>query len=235
MPPPAGKSDEPADAMKGICDGLPRVRVIYLVPSDKQPVREWADGLKRAVLETQSWVRDQLGTGQTFCYDGSVEIVQTPHAEAWYMATPSPRGESLTYWDNVAMDAHQLTGATYYDPNNIWAIYVDVEYVEGQALGAVPSFLIQDAGKIRGLSKLMPESQCAYNGGNAHEVVHTFGVGHSPGCAEGAATCDYYSLMWMGYRTFPMTHLIAEHKTALAASPFFLPITPELPFAACAQ
>ena len=58
-------------------------------------------------------------------------------------------------------------------------------------------------------------------GGAGHELGHTFGLTHPPGCAEGLPSCDDACLMWLGYLLYPNTYLREPEKVQLRVSPFF--------------
>ena len=55
-------------------------------------------------------------------------------------------------------------------------------------------------------------------GGLAHELGHTFGLPHPPGCDEGQAACDRSALMGDGYSSYPNTYLRDDEKSVLRRS-----------------
>ncbi|MGE0550994.1 MAG: hypothetical protein AB7O24_00510 [Kofleriaceae bacterium] len=215
------------------CDG-PRVRVVYVVPADRSPVSDYEVALERAFTQLRAFVQDQVGTGETFCFDG-VETIRTQHTASWYMANASPRGPELTFWDNALADAFALTGGTFYDENNIWNYFFDVDYVEGQRLGSTYSVNVHPANVLRGLTGELDNKRCENVGLTGFHLGYSLGTPPPPGCAEGAATCASDSLMWQGYTVFPTTYLTSEQKTFLAFSPFMLASDPIEGVTACAQ
>ena len=59
-------------------------------------------------------------------------------------------------------------------------------------------------------------------GGLAHELGHSFGLPHPPGCDDGLSTCDEEALLWSGYESYPDTYLREDEKAVLRRSPFFV-------------
>ncbi|MGE0872336.1 MAG: hypothetical protein AB7P03_27515 [Kofleriaceae bacterium] len=216
-----------------ICDG-PRVRVVYVVPSDRTPVSEYVVALDNAFTQLRVFVREQLGTGETFCFDG-VETIRTPHTASWYMANPSPRGAELTFWDNALDDAFALTGGAFYDPDNIWNYFFDVDEVEGQRLGSSYSVVVHPSSLLRGLTGEFDRTRCQSVGLAGFHLGYSLGAPAPPGCAEGAATCAADSLMWQGYTTFPTTYFVSEQKTFLTTNPFMVASDPLNTVSSCAQ
>jgi hypothetical protein len=53
-----------------------------------------------------------------------------------------------------------------------------------------------------------------------HELGHALGLPHPPGCDQGLPSCDSNALMWLGYTTWPQTHLRPADRATLDASPF---------------
>lgn len=216
-------------------DGLPRVRIVYLVPSDRTPKANYVEALERTFSHLQSYFYEHVG--ETFRM-GPVEIVQTNHPSAYYTSDP----QTGMFW-TVGNEAYELIGAQHSDPQNVWMIYIDAEHACDSAMGAVPSMVIQPASMLRGLS-LEPNfgpcpgeetvdngSRCQWFGGAAHEFAHAAGpLGHTDCEVE---TCTGYELLTAGYRHYPNATLSDEEKTVLADSPFFVPMSAPPPAGSC--
>ncbi|MBN1599739.1 MAG: hypothetical protein JW894_15695, partial [Bacteroidales bacterium] len=208
------------------------VRILYLVPADSSVKPEYALSLKNAVVHLQQWYKEQLYGKKTFNLlpDPIIEIYQTQHNAEWY-STNSNGSYWMWFWNNVTDDAFKLTGGRFWDPNNIWVIYIDAFNACGQCggCGGLGTAVIS-ANDLRGLTgqPWMPicpgegreYTPCRYAGGLGHELGHAFGLPHPPGCEEGLPGCDRNSIMWFGYITYPNTYFSENEKATLINSPF---------------
>ncbi len=218
------------------------VRVLYVVPADKEFRNDYSDGLSRAIVDVQGWYRRQLD-GLTFdIYSVIPEQCHLPGNEEYYSrvdpwqkvlddvqsCAPVVAGVSVT--DLIPRDG-PLPGSSRFT----WLLYIDVVEVcdgrEGQGFGAGwDGVAMMGSGDLEGLSNPGPYSACdggpwegtlgRWMGGTAHELGHTFLVPHPPGCEEGLPTCDYPALMWDGYGSYPDTYLRDDEKAILRRSPF---------------
>lgn len=202
----------------------PAVRLVYAVPQDRSFRADYGAAIAAAFADIQSWYRDQMD-GLTFTlYLASPEHCTLPEAAAFYR---------LDTWTRTFSGVQTCVPATYDSPQFRWAIYADVEHecgAPGRIGAATRGVTILGRGDLEGLIGHSVVNDCGnvedmpverYVGGAAHELGHTFGLPHPPGCLDASAWCDYSSLMWMGYRLYPRTHLREEDKVVLRASPFF--------------
>jgi hypothetical protein len=234
-----GKLDVPPDADAGNvevptpeCES-PRVRIVYLVPADREPVASYSGALHGAYAQIQAFFHAQVAMGKTFCF-GEVEVIRTPHTASWYMATPSPRGTAYTLVDNGLADAIALTSGLSGEFDNLWAFYLDVNYTPGQAIGSHNGMVFLPNKDLRGLAGLGPDSRCSYVGASASFLAYTMGVRSPPDCNTGEPTCDPNALLRLGYQRFPETYLLEQQKLALAQNKFMLPLEPNQPVPDCA-
>jgi hypothetical protein len=199
------------------------VRVLYVIPYDRAFRSDHAVAVQNAMVDLQGWYRDQLG-GQTFTlFSLQPEICRLPRAAEYYASDS---------WSKVFMDvqtcapvSHSLTFA--------WVLYVDIVHAcnapgrLGAGTTGVTMMPRQDLDGLVGeryfddcgMEYRYPPSR--YVGGAGHELGHAFGLPHPPGCDAGLSSCDQKALMWLGYITYPNSHLRPEEKELLRASPFF--------------
>ncbi|WP_205500397.1 hypothetical protein [Rufibacter psychrotolerans] len=129
------------------------VRIIYLVPADKQENPNYTKSLTEAVKHLQIWYRNQLGNGKTFqLHDTPVEVYKTPHNALWY--SQNPNGDLFVqFWNNVLADGFPLTNGKFNDPDHIYAYYIDADPACGQCGGCGTSgVLVISANDLRGLT-----------------------------------------------------------------------------------
>ncbi len=216
-----------------------RVRVVYLVPSDREIRAEYVSAIEGAFLNLQEFYRAQIGNGYTYMmHPPIVEVIRTQHTAAWYNTNPNG-SSSLWFWNNALTDGFTLSGGRFADPNNRWIYYIDSDNACGQPIGGNGGVALMSANDLRGLSggstlvascpgdpTVSPGVQ-RWIGGAGHEMGHAFGLPHPPGCGTGSinsgcsggATAEN-SLMWVGYASYPNTYLLAENKQHLTNSGF---------------
>lgn len=202
----------------------PSVRVVYAVPGDRSFRADYSAAIAGAFTHIRSWYSEAMD-GVTFTlHQSSPEHCRLPEAAAFYR---------LDTWTRVITGVQTCVPLTYDSPGFRWAIYADVEHAcdtpgrigaasrgvtilgNGDLEGLIGNTVVGDCGRVEDL----PVER--YLGGAAHELGHTFGLVHPPGCLDGSEWCDYACLMWMGYRLYPYTHLREADKAVLRASPFF--------------
>ena len=144
----------------------------------------------------------------------------------------------LRPWSRVGEgsgDVQPCAPVEYGRESFIWVLYVDVEEACGEPheLGAgwngitmmtrfdlegmtnPGTFYFCDEGPYE-------DSVGSRIGGAGHELAHALAnVRHPPGCEEGLPSCDpvFWSLMHLGYTTYPDTYLLTEDKELLLRSP----------------
>ena len=215
------------------------VRVLYVVPSDREFRPDYGEAISHAIVDLQSWYRRQLG-GLTFSlYQAAPEHCRMSRPEEFYATGHA--------WDKVVEGVQQCAPVTGGVSDSVWVIYADVmescdEYLEfgedGHELGRGGlglTILGLDESNSGDVTKPTPYYYCGegpyqahfgkFIGGLGHELAHAFGLPHPPGCDPwDQATCDHReasSMMHDGYWLYPETHLLPSDKETLIRSPFF--------------
>lgn len=210
------------------------IRIIYLVPNDKEINALYAQCIQEAAKNIQIWYRNQLD-GKTFeLNDPIVEIYQTSHDASWY--STNPNGDFYFYfWNNVLEDAAEVTNYHAADEDYIYVFYIDADPAcnQGGGLGTIGTVVIS-ANDLRGLSggpwvPVCPDEDfnfqpCRFVGGLGHELGHAFGLSHPPGCDQGEPTCDYQSIMSVGLYDYPDCYFNSDEKEILNQNDFIKPI-----------
>ena len=223
-----------AAAAPHVAQGTRQVRVIYLVPSDKNVRADYQNEIAKAISDLQRFYREQLGGGLAFSLHApAVEVYQTPHAASFYSTGDNARPGG--FFEGVLADGFALTGGGFNDPNNRWVFYVDADPACGQGIGGTQGVALLAANDLRGLTGQANVPVCPnespdtfgvnrWVGGLGHELGHTFNLPHPPGCDAGHCTGGSFaanSLMYFGYAFYPNTYLLDENKTQLLATNFF--------------
>ncbi|WP_171025670.1 T9SS type A sorting domain-containing protein [Hymenobacter jeollabukensis] len=212
---------------------IPEVRLVYLVPSDRTLNSSYAVAIANAGRVLKQWYQGQLGNTRTFdLHTPAVDVVQSTHPVAWYQSNGG-NGFAQFYY-NAAQDVFAAIGGGYNDPNYVYAIYIDAESACGQCGGCGGSgVLVVGSNDLKGLVGQPSIRYCATDpapvqyppcrwvGGLGHELGHSFGLPHPPGCDQGLPTCDYNDIMWVGYAAYPATYLNTAELATLNQSPFF--------------
>jgi hypothetical protein len=221
-----------------------KVRLVYLVPSDKSIQPTYIQGLERGAQNLQVWWKNALPSGKTFTLSSPlVEVYQTAHDTAWYSHVRGSEPSTLDFWFNLMDDAWEYAGAYSGDPNNIWLVYLDADTPCGGITGAVSTFAGFPANDLRGLAgqQTLPTcpgdpigqpQTCRWVGGMGHELGHALGLPHPSGCEPYTSSCADQALMWMGYTTYPNAYFTSADLTTLDASPF-LATESTIPSASC--
>jgi|ERR1044071_4093015 hypothetical protein len=211
-----------------------QVRMIYLVPSDKNIRADYQNAIANAIFDLQGFYRNQMGSGYAFSLHAPVvEVYQLPHTSAFYSTGYNSRPGG--FYENVLNDGFALTGGGFDDPNNRWIFYVDADLICGQYTGGTNGIALLPANDLRGLTNQFIVPVCPgdssgdygvnrWIGGLGHELGHAFGLPHPPGCDSGHCADGlfaYNSLMYAGYAYYPGTYLLDENKTILLAGGFF--------------
>ncbi len=201
----------------------PAVRLVYAAPQDRSYRADYAEGIASAFQDLQSWYREELD-GVTFSlFQSSPEYCVLPNTADYY------RDDT---WTRLMTDVQGCIAISYDSPNFRWAFYADVMHTcnaPGRIGAASRGVTIMGRVDLEGLTGTVVANDCGntdnmpvgrWRGGAGHELAHTFGLPHPPGCAEGLTTCDRGSLMWLGYRTYPETYFGDDEKAKLRTSPF---------------
>ena len=200
------------------------VRVIYAAPSDREFRADMSEHLANVTVDLQSWYRRQLD-GLTFSlYEATPEECRMSEPADYYV-----RGNA---WEKVVEGLQSCAPVQHGSPDFIWVVYpiLSEPCDEPQELGAGGWGLTimpeNDGPPVLGLV----QDECGEGsyfvtpghkiGGPGHELAHTMGVPHPPGCDAGLPTCDHAALISSGYVDYPDTYLRADNKEVLIRSPF---------------
>ena len=173
------------------------VRVLYAVPADREFRSDYSEALQRAMLGVQSWVRNQLN-GLTFALHGTAPLYCSMSEPEEFYARHS--------WERVLAGVQHCAPVATGSEVFSWAIYADVAYECGPwelgfGLGAAQHGLtIMGSEDLKGLVDEDSDLyQCGedglvgpfdfpygrWEGGAAHELLHTFLVPHPPAATRG--------------------------------------------------
>ena len=205
------------------------VRVLYVMPADREFRADYSAGITKAIVDVQSWYRRQLD-GLTFdIYSVVPEQCRLPGNEDYYS-----HGD---VWAKVLEDVQPCAPVQHGTSRFTWVLYVDAEercpeadepHELGRGGNGVTMLPWNDLELMvrRGVEYCgQPTGRDFWGvvGGLAHELGHTFHLPHPPGCDEGLATCDGEALMAYGYAQYPHTYFRDDHKVILRRSPFIKP------------
>jgi len=231
--------DAGADEGDGTCDPAPgsttgkKIRVVYLVPSDRQEDPRYTASLEQSLRTVQLWLRARTPQGTSFrVHDPAVEVVKSEHPEAYYNSNDTGRPD-LLYWDNTLADAFAATGADFDDPDNVWLIYVDVAAGCGQRTGTAGHVALFPRNDLLGLVaeprvKVCPDDpdesygRCRWVGGMALLMMNALGVPAPAACTDEdeATKCPDDNISRRGYLSFPQAGLEPEQLSYLDGTGF---------------
>jgi hypothetical protein len=194
-----------------------KVRVVYLVPSDKKEDPRYTAAIGHAIKDLQVWYGKHLG-GPTFhLSEPVVEVVQSEKDAKWFAENPNGGRRDDWQFNNTLEEAQKLRGSRFDDPKFIWVIYVDSPGNTGRGGNGVTCLPEDD---LLGLVGEHPtqKSKDRWIAGLGHELGHAFGLPHPDD-----TTKDADALMWAGFYTKYRTtaYLTPEDKEKLLKSPFF--------------
>ena len=162
------------------------VRVMYAIPSDREFRPDASEAIASAIVDLQSWYRQELG-GLTFSiYETTPEVCRMSEPESYY--------ESGNAWDRVVEDVQPCAPVQHGHPDFVWVIYPDVEEAcdEPHELGA-GGWGLTILPDIEGMTNPGKDFyRCGeqsyfdpigrWIGGLGHELGHALGLPHPPGC-----------------------------------------------------
>ena len=209
----------------------PTVRLVYLVPSDRQPREDYATAIGNAAAHVQRWYWEQLDRRFTFpLHAPRPEVVRLEKSERWFATNARPSKPTEWFWENLLGEAFAATGARFGDPLHRWVFYADAEHDPGQSVGAADGVAVLPEHDLVGLlGGAMPghlRSVPRWVGGLGHELGHALGLPHPPACEKDRARPECQCLMYLGYVRYPDTWLLDEEKGQLLASPFIVEASP---------
>jgi hypothetical protein len=220
-----GGASASADVVVPLANPVTRtIRMMYVVPSNRDFNPTWREGIQKAFINVQAWYRDQLGGPVFTLYDTTPDECRMPRDESYY---------GTDTWGKVLADVQRCAPVRSGAQTYVWNLFVDVLHTCNAPgrLGAGTIGLAMGArGDMQGLAGEKPvQGDCGpepdygygrFIGGLAHEVGHSLGLNHPPGCDAGEPSCDSRALMWSGYSLYPNTYLRADDKALLAASTY---------------
>jgi hypothetical protein len=196
-------------AIPGICRGDDVVRLIYLVPTDRDFRKDYEGAIWRTVVDVQTWYYAHMN-GRTFrIKDGKIERLRARHDARWLSEhVPRNRDPFFRTVGNAVDEVTSISGPR--KPNETWLIYVDAEGGTGAGFEGACVMVEHD---LVGLTK-------GHNiGGSAHEMGHAFGLPH-------AVDQEANALMRQGadggFTRFPACYLTASDTAKLSKSRFFV-------------
>jgi hypothetical protein len=117
--------------------GIRRVRIVYLVSSDRSEDLEYTDAINHAIRDLQGWYSRQLG-GPTFRLgDPVVEVVKSFRPAEWFYGHTNGANPDDWGFNNTLDEARRLLGAKPSDPAFVWVVYSDGPGNKGRALPGV--------------------------------------------------------------------------------------------------
>jgi hypothetical protein len=192
------------------------LRVVYVVPSDRQVNPRYLANLESSVRHLQLWLRDQIPASTSFrIHEPIVEVVKTEHPASYYATNANGDNPDLYYWNNATADALAGAGGSFGDPDNIWMLYVDADPACGQATLASSHVALLPANDLRGLAgdarepicpgESVSYGRCRWVGGMATMLSYALGVPRPAGCtdADPATECNPKLITQLGYLSYP--------------------------------
>lgn len=226
----AAPDEDVADAApdEATCDlppgdtGGKLVRVVFLVPSDRDADLTYVANLEHALRTTQLWLADRMPGRTSFrVHEPPVEVLATPHPAAWYSTEPNPpASEDPThwFWFNTIDDGFSVTGGTWDDPDNVWLFYIQADRACDQADGGVAGVAVLPENDLRGLAgeEIVPYcededpadlvfSRCRWVGGMLLRVLNALELPPPLACTDenDATPCEEDIVTRGGFKTFP--------------------------------
>jgi len=230
---PGGRSvdaapDEPADAApeEETCElppgdtGGKLVRVVFLVPSDREADLTYVANLEDSLRTTQLWLADRMPGRTSFrVHEPPVEVFATPHPAAWYSTEPNAATDNadLYFWYNTLDDGFAVTGGGWDDPDNVWLFYIQADRTCTQADGGVAGVAVLPENDLRGLAgeEIVPLcgespeeltfSRCRWVGGMLLRIMNALELPPPLACTDedDATPCEEDIVTRSGFKTFP--------------------------------
>lgn len=190
------------------------VRVVYMVPGDRQERSDYRGAVEQAVREVQTWFFGELA-GRTFRLNQPiVEVFGSRETAAWYNTNQPPgvTDPAVYTFYNAYNELNEALGLRFFDDNYVWVVYIDAAGGTGAGSWNVAILPEHDLLGLIGQNPNDPRI-ARWHGGLGHEVGHAFGLPH-PDPSERDA------LMQFGYLTFPRAYLTDGNRTDLANGTF---------------
>jgi len=232
---PVSRDDHRDDACEFAAGatGSGTIRVVYVVPSDRDVDARYQVNLEDSLRHVQLWLRDHTEQRTSILvHEPVVEVVHTSHPAAYYASNPVGTDRNLDYWYNATTDALAAVSGSFDDPDNIWLFYVAADPACGQATGTSGHVALFPENDLRGLvgDPRVPTcpggedgyGRCRWVGGMALLLAFALGVPDAAACTDSdpATACDNDLLFRLGYTTYPVATLSPDQLAFLAGSPF---------------
>lgn len=205
-----------------------RLRFVYAIPLDRQYNPAWSRALQSAAAQLQQWYKLQLN-GPTF-------TVHAIEPEICYLPRVSSAYFSSNTWNTVSSDLRTHCGASFSRTDTDWVVFADVLHelnTPGRLGAGTPGLTMmprQDLEAFGGAACTTSDEGTQICqplrvklGGAAHEIGHSLGLPHPPGCDQNLPACDTnarMSIMYSGYGNYPDTYFLPDDKTILLNSRF---------------
>lgn len=209
------------------------IRVVYLVPSDRDADARYVANLEHAVSDTQLWLSSKMPGGTSYrVHDPPVEVTATPHPMAYYRDNVNGDNPDYYYWYNAVDDGLDLMGGTFDDPNNIWLFYLAADTTCGQVTGGIASIALFPENDLRGLvqDERVPPcgdepddyGRCRWVGGMLLILFQALGLPQPAACedAEEATVCDTTWFTRGGFQMYPDAGFSDDQLGYLEDNPF---------------
>ena len=241
----AAPAEDEADAAADLTCDLPPgdtggklVRVVFLVPSDRQANLTYVANLEHALRTTQLWLADRMPGRTSFrVHEPPVEVYATEHPAAWYATEPNDSTDNANYyfWYNAIEDGFAVTGGTWNDPDNVWLFYIQADRGCGHADGGVSNVALFPQNDLRGLAgeEILPYcddedpadlvfSRCRWVGGMLLRILNALDVPQPSACTDtdDATPCEEDIVTRGGFKTFPEATLSDDQLTYLEDNAF---------------
>lgn len=193
----------------------PSCRLVYLVPSDRNPGPDNEYKIRSAFKEISNWFgqASQLQRTPRLYEPCELVTVRTDHPADWYIRNPvanTPR--NLWFYHNVLSDATRYAAVRRSDPNFRWLVFADAK-MDADSQTAEVGTLVADSGLLASLGRRDEQERKALG-----YLAKLFGQ------ALGLQVPIWgpaNRLMINGYKNFPSCVLSAEEIGQLADSMFF--------------
>ncbi|HEU5057236.1 MAG TPA: hypothetical protein VFU21_11955, partial [Kofleriaceae bacterium] len=159
-----GDGDEGCELASG-SGGGGTVRLVYVVPSDREPDPLYIANLGQSLRHFQLWLRDRIPQRTSFLvHDPVVEVVKTANPAAWYASNPVGTDRTYDYWYNATGDALAAVGGSFGDPDDVWLFYVAADPGCGQFTGTSSHVALFPENDLRGLAGIPRVPICPGDG-----------------------------------------------------------------------
>lgn len=209
-----------------------RLRVVYLVPSDRSMDPEHVEGLENAVADVQSWFHKELGSGESFVLsEPIVEVVQTSNPSSHYeQSAVEGYSERFYYWGNGLSDAFEATGAQFSDPHNFWLFFLAADISCESSVGAVDGVSLFSIRDLQALSGQPVSTSCSWDegktrcdwvGGVVTNILAGLSVPDPAACVDESDATECPDGLATQWGAFPDSFLSDDQREFLLDTGFF--------------